>query len=247
MIVALRHLWRHRLLVGAGLIVALVMGVSVSYHVGFGFPPTLTSKQQGVGFASSKVLVDSPSSQTVDLGGGSVTADVAAMTSRARLLANIMATSPLKDEIARRAGIDPRSFSAISPSLGEDTPRPSAGAANPKAYVMSVYFNEALPIVTADVQAADRATASRIAAAAADTIVDYVHKLAALDDVALSHRLVIRRMGPPLAETRRTSERHLFAAFVFLITFSLWCSMIFAGMRLRGDGARRSRRVRAAA
>jgi len=48
-------------------LIAVLVGLAVGYRVGF--PPKLESRQYTVGIASLTALVDTPSSQVVDLGG----------------------------------------------------------------------------------------------------------------------------------------------------------------------------------
>ena len=108
-VAVLRELWRYRRLVIAGAIVALVFQVMLVYNVSLGIPPKLESRQYNVGVASGAVLIDSQSSQAVDLGGGEgeVKVDVASLSARAQLLANLLVTRPLRDEIAKGAGVAP--------------------------------------------------------------------------------------------------------------------------------------------
>ena len=61
-------------------------------------PPKLESRQYHVGVASARVLVDTPDSQVVDLNPKGADA----LSSRASLLANLMASSPVKTH--HRAG-----------------------------------------------------------------------------------------------------------------------------------------------
>jgi hypothetical protein len=233
----LRQLWRHRPLVAIGLALAMVVGTLMAYKVTPGVPPKLESRQYDVGIASAEVLVDSPSSQVADLGGGTVRTDVVALTARARLLANLMAASPLKDEIARRAGVDPRTFAASAPSI-EPSQKPATlqvSPTGPGANVLTVYFNETLPIITADAQAADEATAARISSAAVAELSEYLKSIAALDKVPDARKLVVDPLGRARFATVQRGARKLYAILAFVLVLTLWCgAIVFTAKLARG-------------
>lgn len=230
----LRQLWHYRLSVTIGMALALVVGISIAYKVTLGFPPTFESRQYNVGIASAEVLVDSPSSQVADLGGGRLRTNVDALTGRARLLANLMAASPLKDQIARSAGVDPRTFVASAPSIGPSQepstlePAPTGRRAN----VLTVYFNETLPIITADGQAASEEVAARISSAAVAELGSYLKSVAALDKVPDARQLVIDPLGPARFGTAQRGPRKLLAILAFVLVLALWCTGLVLTARL---------------
>jgi hypothetical protein len=234
----LRQLWRRRLLVAVGLALALVIGIVMVYRVTLGFPPRFESRQYKVGIASAEVLVDSPSSQVVDLSGGKVATDVNTLTGRARLLANLMATSPLKDQIARRAGIDPRSLTASVPTLNGPAPAPSpltSGTKSPRANILTVSFQEELPIITAAGQASNPETAARISSAAVSELGVYLTSVAANQKVPYASQLVISRLGPARSATVVRGPGRNLSVVAALVFFALWCAGIVVGSRLARD------------
>ncbi|MEA2138085.1 MAG: hypothetical protein QOG56_1235 [Solirubrobacteraceae bacterium] len=230
----LRELWRRRRLVALGFAIALTAGAFVAYKIGLGVPPTFQGRQYQVGIASAGALVDSPRSQVVDLGtGGRTRADVASLSVRARLLASLMAISPLKDQIALRAGVKPDALVASAPTEGP-TVQPSpldAGRVSdehPDVRRLSVYVNAALPIITADAQAPTPAEAARISSAAVAELRVYLKSVAASDRVPDARRLVVDPLGPARFATVTRGPRHLLAAVAFLFAFGLWCAAIIA-------------------
>jgi hypothetical protein len=232
-VAVLRELWSRRLLVVVGLAVAVSIGILVAFKVGLGLPPTFAARQYEVGIASAGVLVDSPSSQVIDLGGGQSKADIVSLSARARLLANLMATSPLKDRIARRAGVAPDAMIASAPTEGlAQKPSPlttgasRVSASDPDARVLTVYVNEALPIITADAQAPSPAAAAAIAGAAVTELNLYLTSTAAADKVPDARRLVVKPLGPARSATVRRGPRKLFAIIAFIVVFGLWCAAI---------------------
>lgn len=233
-VAVLRQLWRQRLFVAIGIALALLVALLISYKVTIGLPPSFESRQYQVGVASAEVLVDSPSSQVADLGGGKVRTDVTALTSRARLLANLMAASPLKDQIARRAGIDPRTFVATAPSI-EPSQKPTTLAEAPTgrlANVMTVYFNETLPIITVDAQAAEEAGAAQIASAGVAELGEYLTSVAALDKVPDARQLVIDPLGEARFGTVQRGPSRLMAVVALIFLLGLWCGGIIVVSKL---------------
>lgn len=230
----LRLLWRQRLLMAVGLVVALVVGIILTYKVSPGLPPAFESRQYQVGIASAGVLVDSPSSQTIDLSGGQSKADVASLSARARLLANLIATSPLKDQIARRARIPVDTMIAAAPTSDGIATKPSplatgetkVRATDPEAHVLTVYVNEALPIITADAQAPTPAIAARISSAAVAELSLYLQSVAAADRVPDARQLVVKPLGPAKSATVQRGPRRLLSIMASLFVFGLWAGGI---------------------
>jgi hypothetical protein len=227
----LRLLWGARRTVCVGIAIALMAGTLLVYKVSPGIPPTMQARGADVGIASAQVLVDSKSSQAVDLGEDPVLIDLPGLIARGRLLANLIATSPLRDQIARRAGIDPATFVASAPSVGSDEPRPPT--ASSARNVMNVTFNDALPIVTINAEAPSAAIAARISSAAASELGDYLETLAARDEVARSHQLVIKSLGPPDRAGVHRGPRKLSAVVGFGFVLGLWCIAIIVVSRVR--------------
>ena len=122
----LRTLWRMRIVVVVIAVFAVAMGIFVAYS--YSPPTSLMSRQYQVAAGTAMALVDSPSSQVVDLGGEEeVGVDISSLSSRATLLASLMTSSPMKEEIAASAGIPPNRLIAISPAVADPVPgTPSA-------------------------------------------------------------------------------------------------------------------------
>ncbi|MGZ5387499.1 MAG: hypothetical protein ACXWGS_08750, partial [Solirubrobacterales bacterium] len=88
----LREIWRCRVPVGVAAVVAIIVGLVLTYTVSL--PPK--SRKYDVGIASSRILVDTPSSQVVNVEPrGLETLGV-----RASVLANVMTEGEIKTIIA---------------------------------------------------------------------------------------------------------------------------------------------------
>jgi hypothetical protein len=231
----LRQLWRTRLLVAVGLALALFLGIVVSYHVTPGFPPTFKSRQYQLGIASAAVLVDSRSSQVVDVGGGPTRPNVDQLSIRARLLANLMATSPLKDEIAARAGVQPGWLIGHPPTEGgpmsarvPEGPSAMISEDDPRASILRLYVNETLPIITADTRAPDAATAARIASSSIVELKRYLNAATAANRLPDDRTLVLSRLGPAKSGVETQGHGPLLGLLLFVFVSGLWCAGIIA-------------------
>ena len=236
-IVTMRELWRRRYAVGIGIAYALTLVILMSYRVSLGLPPKVESRQYAAGIAASDVLVDSPNSQIVDVGGGSTdvegaTIDLGGLSTRARLLANLMSSSPLKDRIATAAGVKANKLIVIAPA-GADTAPATTTTTSPSvkvkvgdrdANVLGLFVDETLPILTMRVQAPDPATAELLATSAVKELREYLKSVAAADNVPDARQLVIEPLGPATSATVTKGPRRLFAILAGLFVLVLWCA-----------------------
>ena len=230
----LRELWRYRRLVIAGAIVALVFQVMLVYNVSLGIPPKLESRQYNVGVASGAVLIDSQSSQAVDLGGGEgeVKVDVASLSARAQLLANLLVTRPLRDEIAKGAGVAPdRMITELSSTTEPGGPPPEASDVevrpdDPDANIVKLQTSETVPIITINAQAPTEQTAARLAESTVSTLRGYLDDIASSNAVPDARKLVMRPLGEPTSAESLRGPRKSHAALVFLLLVGFWCAVV---------------------
>lgn len=230
----LRELWRLRRVVRVGIVLAILGALLVSYRVSLGIPPQLESRQYSAGVAEAEVLVDSPKSQVVDLGGGesedeaeSAQIDLLGLTTRARLLASLMSSSPLKDNVASAAGIRPDKLIVVGPAGEETAPRATTGTTvalgDRAANVITLYVDETLPIIVIQVEAPEAATASRLAAAAVSELPAYLDTVAAAENVPDARQLVIEPLGPAASSEIAKGPGQLAAIFVGILILGAWC------------------------
>jgi hypothetical protein len=98
---------------------------------------------------------------------------------------------------------------------------------------MNVTFNEALPIVTINAEAAEEATAARISTAAATELGAYLDSLIAQDQVTGARQLVIKPLGAADSATVFRGPRRLTAVVVFVFVLGFWCVAIVVVSRLK--------------
>jgi hypothetical protein len=231
----LRDLLRLRRLVLVGAILALAAALLMTFRVSFDPAPSLSSRQYDVGIASAAILIDSQSSQAVDLGGGGeVLVDVGSLAVRARLLANLLVTRPLRDEIAAEAGVRPdQLITELSSTTEPGAPPPEASEVtlrpdDPRANILRLQTSDTVPIVTVNAQAPDKATAARLAAATVSQLERYLESVAAANRVPDVRQLVMRRLGEPTAVTARRGPARSNGVMIFIVLFGLWCGGVLA-------------------
>lgn len=235
------ELWRARRYVAVAALAAIAVGLTMSYRVGF--PPRLESRSHTVGTASVLALVDTPRSQVVNL-SPSTRGAIAMLSARAQLLAALMVTSPIREEMARGAGIEPGELITMRPSTLVDrrrrVPPPqlsSVSGEDPDAHILHVAVNPLPegehPIITVDTRAPDAAAAHRLAGQAIQSLKAHLDGEARAGGVPANRRLVLRQLSPPEATTVRVEPSKLFVVAAALIVFALGCAVAVLASRLR--------------
>jgi hypothetical protein len=227
----LRVLWRYRLLVVVAALIAVLVGLGVAYRIGF--PANLESRQYHVGLGTVTALVDTPSSQVVDL-GGKTGADIATLSARAQLLASLMTSSPIKDEIASRAGVSPDRLIAVSAAGVPPGAPPSGGASvsmsDPKANILTAGIPNLetgdVPIIAVTTQAPDAAVAARLANESITVLKEHLRTVAGIDKVPDARRMVVTQLGRARAETVARGPSRLMAVAAAIFVFGFGCVAI---------------------
>jgi hypothetical protein len=215
----LRELWRMRRLVALAGLVAIFAGLAITYQL-----PSLQSRQYDVGVATARALLDTPSSAVADLGGEEGSTAVGALPSRAALLANLLTTAPLEDEIAKRAGISPDKLIANAPALANAEREEPAD--DRTSFILAVQNEIDLPLLTVTTQAPDPELARKLANSAVEVLDDHVSSVAGADSVPATRRLVVKPLGPARAGISTRGPRRLYGIVVSILVFGLGCATI---------------------
>lgn len=226
----LRELWRQRILVALALALAIMVGMVAAYRV---TPAGITSRQHYVGIASARVLVDTPTSQVVDL-GLKQDANAGVLPARAVLLANLLTTSPLRDEIAKSAGVAPDRVIALADTPLDSGPPVSTPLAtgatvkvgDPRANVVKLHTDISLPLITVNTEAPDAATAARLADGTVRVLTDYLASLVTSGNVPKDRQLVVKRLGGAHAATEQRGPSRILAVMAAVMVFLLGCGSI---------------------
>jgi hypothetical protein len=228
---ALRILWRLRVLTAACAVLAVLAGLSMAYEL-----PSMESRGYEVGVGSAQALVDTPSSQIVDLGGEEATADITSLSARASLLASLMTSSPMKEKIASRARIQPDQLIAVPPASAmpgagnapspDTTARMKAADAKILKTTIPELQSGQIPIIHVQTQAPDPATAGRLADSAIEVLEDELANIAASGDVPGARRITIRALGPATQTVEGRGSGKIVAVFAAVFLFGLGCALL---------------------
>lgn len=227
----LREVWSRKRLLAIVLGVATLTGLLLAYRPGL--PPQ--SRQYQVALASSDILVDTSNSQVVDVGGRGP--DLPTLTSRANLLGNLMTIGPLKDAIAKSAGISPDSLAVVPPANAETpgvVPAPvasnqSRNVPDAEATILALSTDDTLPILHVVAQAPDPTTASKLSGSTIVELRRYLGSVAATQDIPTARQLVVRQFGTPLVGTVTRGLPRSFALAAMMILALLGCGAIVGG------------------
>jgi hypothetical protein len=245
---ARRGLWRPRVMLAAAFVCAILVGVAVTRQI-----PSLKTRQHEVGIASASALIDSSRSQLADL-GLDTGSDVGTLAARASLLASLMATPDIENEIARIAGVPPDDLIANAPAsaAAPGSPAPAAvttiSPSNPSASIVNVSIPNLqaglMPIILVGTRAPTPALAARLANASFTALADDVNSVAAAANVAAGHRLTVRQLGPAVSAVASSGPGLLDGVAAGLATFLLLCAA-FLGVPAFREARRRAARAEA--
>ena len=207
--------------------IATYAALSISYEVQL-VPPGLEPRSIEIASATSEVLVDTPFSTAVDLRQGST--DIEAMTSRATLLGNVIASPPVISYIARRAGVPAASIRAQAP-LTPDFPRPVPLPGEerssrdllriPDEYRINVQVDPSVPILRVIAQAPTARKAGTLADAAISGLAEYLDAVARDEATPMKDRVRLEPLGRARGAQVNGGVRLQASAVVFFVVFGL--------------------------
>lgn len=195
----------------------------------------LISREYTVGVATTRILVDTPSSQVVDVspkGSGLVAL-------QANLLATIMVDGTIKSAIAHRVGVQPNQLVGLTTAATESSasepsttgPAPVSAPSGPGAYVLTTQIltdnaGDALPIIQLSAQAPTATAATRLVNAATSSLSDYVASKAAAERIPHSDRLDINALNSSPAATDVRGPSKVIGVVVVLLVILIGCATI---------------------
>ncbi|HEV7750733.1 MAG TPA: hypothetical protein VGO71_04290 [Baekduia sp.] len=247
----LHQLWRHKLGAGLCLGFAVLMSLWSLYDIVLA-PPGLKARHLEIGAASTEILVDAPKSKIVDLRAN--TQDFASLTTRANLLSNVMASSPVRELIARHAGVGVEQIVATA-SLSGDLPRSAFEPGSERRssdlihetdrYRVAISVNPAQPLIYVNTQAPTGEGAGRLANAAVDGLNDYLTLMADRQGVKPASRTRLIQFGRARGAVVNPSVNLEIGLLTFLVSFIVACAALRVFLRVRHgwslDAAQRRR------
>ena len=237
----LRELFRFRIAAVVCILLGVLAAVWASYQIQLS-PPGISTRPIQIASASTEVLVDTPFSAAVDLRQGRGSFE--AMTSRATLLGNVIASPPVLAFIARRADVPVEAIRA-QPPLTPDFPRPipqpgqERGTKDilrlPEEYRINVQADPSVPVLRVISQAPTAAQAETLANASIEGLEDFIDAVAAREATPPRDRIRLVRLGHSQGVVINGGVRLQASILAFLIVFGLSAAAtIFLGRVLRG-------------
>ena len=235
----LHQLWRHKVGIAVCAAFAFSMAVYSTYKPSLA-PPGLHPRALEIGAASTEVLVDSPKSKVVDIRAQTI--DFQALTTRADLLSNVMASEPVRLFIARHAHIPVQSIAATA-SLGANLPRAAFEPDSERRasdllresdkYRLSLAVNPTLPVIDVNAQAPTAEGAQRLANAAVAGLRDYLTLTADQQGVADSQRVRLVQLGQARGGVVNPGVKLQIALLTFVIVFLAAAGTLRVGLKVR--------------
>lgn len=225
-VTTLRELWRRRRYVAGVCVLALLAAAAFTFN----------NHRYEVGVASVRILVDTPSSQVVQVAPkGSDT-----LGTRADLLASVMIDGAVKSDIATRSGLKATQLIGVTDAATQPSaagPAPVSTPSNPNAYVLRTQVltdsaGDELPIIEVDAQAPSAASASRLASSAVTGLRAYLDSTATLQRIAQPNRVQLIGLGAPQASTEVRGSSRAIGLVIAILVFVLGCGGILAVVAL---------------
>lgn len=230
----LRELFRHRLALAVGVVVALMAAVLSVYHLdGFSLKPRSLLHSS----ASTTVFVDMPASVL-----GDVSNNLEPLQQRASAYANFMPSPAFLNLVGERAGIPGDQIYAagpLDPNMPRTVQEPTAvernveiaGEATP--YRLNFNNDPNLPTIGIFAQAPTTKQSVALANAAAASLAAYVTEVENASKVPAPSRVVVRQLGRPVGAVVDGGISKSLATLAFVGVLVLWCVMILVVTRFR--------------
>jgi hypothetical protein len=195
-------LWRLRTGVAISLVLAVLAAVWSVERPSLS-PPGLSPRQLHMATASTHILVDTPRSTLLDLRQDTYAID--GLRNRTILLGNVMASIPLRTQIAERAGIPAGALQVEAPRSPDlpEAASPSSARRGVKditrandQYRLTIQANPTVPMLDVYTQSPDARSARALANGAVAELRRYVDELARTQGTPPDQRLRLLQLGP---------------------------------------------------
>ncbi len=235
----LRELWNIRGWVALCLVLALAAAVWSVANISL-FPPSLSSRSLKLATATTQVVVDTPKSTLVDTRQDTYSLD--ALTNRAVLLGNVMASPPVREAIASQADV-PFSELQVLPPLTPKQPRALSEAGNERKtsdilklndqYRLVVQANPTVPFLQVYAQAPDVRSATALADAAVDSMKLYLTKVAGSARTPDDEQIKLVQLGRAHGTVIDNGISWRVALLAFGVSFAVLCATAIYFRRVR--------------
>lgn len=237
--IQLQRLWRMRRWVAACALFAAFVAIWSVARIGL-LPPHIEPRALTMASASTQVLIDTPQSALVDSRYN--TYDFDALTNRAVLVGNIVASFPVRRSIAKRAGVEADGLQVVPP-LTLKQPRVLAIDGNERhstdllklndQYRLYVRANPTVPMLQIYAQAPSEKVAAAIANAAVAAMQKHLDELATTQGTPVGNRIKLTQFGLAHGTTVDGGISLRVALLSFVLTFGAALASVVFFRRLR--------------
>jgi hypothetical protein len=223
----------------AAVLIATAASVMSVDKVGFA-PPSLHARDWQIGAASTTLLIDTPQSEILNL--GATTDDFGSLQARAALLGNLMATDPVKAEIARLMGLPASHIQASAPitaNVPQTLVEPGSGAsatnilASADHYKVQIQADPEVPILHIYTQAPSGPAAVDLANDSVAGLRDYLSSLSAQQGLYAASHVRLEQLGVATGGVINSRVSEEIAMLVFVTAFAAVCFASVGLSRLR--------------
>jgi hypothetical protein len=237
--IRIRGLWQIRGWVAACVAFALFAAIWSVASISF-LPPRLTPRALPMATATTQVVVDTPKSTLVDIRQN--TYDIDALTNRALLLGNVLASPEVRADIARRAHV-PFDQLQVVPPLTPKQPRVLAENGNEKRttdilklngqYRLYVRSNPTVPFLQIYAQTPTAKSAGALANAAVGGIQSYLSDLARSTKTPVDDQVRLMQLGKANGAVINKAIEWQVAFLAFVLVFGVSCATVIWVGRVR--------------
>jgi hypothetical protein len=237
--IRLRKLWHLKVGVAVSVAVALLAAVWTVEKISL-VPPGLEPRSLEMATATTHVLVDTPSSQLIDLRQDTYSVD--GLKNRAVLLGNVISSSQVQAKIARRAHV-PAEVLRIQAPLTSAQPAPPVDSQNTRhttdilkstdQYRVDIKVNPTVPMIDIYAQTPNAESAAALANAAVDELKTYVTSVAATQQTPAKDQIHLIQLGRATGVVINGSVKWQAAFLMFLLTLAISCATVIFLGRLR--------------
>jgi hypothetical protein len=218
----------------------LVAVLLASTLVGLACAKVNTRGNLQVAAATTHVLVDDPDASIIDR--RAVIQDVGTLQKRAELYGVLMVTTPVLQDIGRRAGIDPAQIAGIQRTTA-NVPIPLTQPGSEEradqirdsraAYRLDLQSEPDEPILTIYAEAPSFPEAQRLADGAITGLQDYLRRLAQQQNFPVNELPQLRQLGDARGGVTNTKARYVIGGLTFFVAFALTFVLLLFLLRLR--------------
>jgi hypothetical protein len=224
-----KALWRRRLSLAIGILIAAIAATLSVFQVGL-FPPSLTSRTNVFSTASTQILVDTPNSAFANL-----SEEVEPLNTRAEVFSRFLASPIATQLIARESGLPADAIEGQGPyeqnlPLFEQEPtaekRSSQIIGERALYRLRFENNPTLPIISVYAQAPTSDSAKRLADAVPAALSSYIKSIQEKQHTPAGLRVEVRQLGDATGGVVNAGANAQIATLVFFVVLIGWCLLL---------------------